>query len=526
MLAACGSNGPAPGDPQAAGSGPAAVPDDSRTSADADHPRAASHDRTHSGGTVKGAFATAADRAAAAAGLDGTSARPPDETSVWDVKYTPQGEFVPERLDVTTGDTVTFINTSDTWVWPASNIHPTHEILPSFDPRQALAPGESWEYTFLENGYWRYHNHMDASQTGLVVSSGGPEPDLPPLAATLEDVAFAEAPAPADGVRLMDDEAALEQFVLAYGPAAAVAALKTAEVDTGRDCHAAAHTVGHVAYERFGAAAFALASHECHAGALHGTMESLFAERGTSQLTEDAATICAFGDNSFLEHQCMHGVGHGLLAWTTYELPEALDLCDLMPTHANRESCYGGVHMENGIGGLSGLMGHTTEYLDANDPHFPCNILREHHVPGCYFWQTSNLYMFGYETPEVVAACEDAPESSAWSCFWSLGRDVGSIHREDPAAAAAQCSLAGTVDRISDCIRGAALSRFTEPGNAAFSAELCTIAEAGEHPQVADGCWEVVMRDAPHIFGDPDDLRAFCESITIDQRREACLAEA
>ena len=443
--------------------------------------------------------------------------------ATWTVDYTPQGVFVPERLDIVTGDTVVFVNASDTYVWPASNIHPTHEILPSFDPRRALEPGESWSYTFNENGYWRYHNHIEASQTGLVVSSGGPETDLPPLDTTLTAITFEVPPPGAGGRQLMEDEAALEQFVAAYGPAAAAVELKAVELATGRDCHDAAHKVGHFAYERFGAAAFALAGHDCHAGALHGTIESLFRERGTSRLAQDVSVICAY-DNSFLEHQCLHGVGHGLMAWTTYELPEALELCDLMPTRQNRESCYGGVHMENGVGGLSGLMGHTTEYLDPSDPHFPCNVLAEHHVPGCYFWQTSNLYWFGYETPEVVAVCDEAPASSTPSCFWSLGRDLGSIHRDDPAIAASQCSLAGAVDRIADCFRGLALSRFTEPANAGFSADVCTIADSEEDPQVADGCWEMVLRDAPDIFSDPAGMRAFCDSIAIAGRRQACRA--
>ena len=517
----------------------------------AEHLRIADHDHTHPGaadpdaapsGTpgrgsdgpasgqagraVKGVFATQPGRLAPArSSIENRTA--PDRSAgagAWTVEYTSQGTFVPERLDITTGDTVVFVNASQVPVWPASNIHPTHEILSSFDPRRAVAPGESWSYTFDENGYWRYHNHIEASQTGLVVASGGPEADFVPLDTRPLEVDFATPPVTGVGGGLMDDEAELERYVLTYGPAAALEELKAAELSTGRDCHDAAHEVGHIAYEQFGASAFALAGHDCHAGALHGTIESLFAERGTSRLASDVAVICAFDDNSFLVHQCLHGVGHGLLAWTTYELPEALELCDLMPTSANRWSCYGGVHMENGIGGLSGLMGHTTEYLDADDPHFPCSILAEHHKPGCYFWQTSNLFFFGYETPAVVAFCDEAPEASLWSCFWSLGRDLGSIHRDDPVEAASQCRLAGGRDRILDCFRGLALSRFTEAANAAFSSEVCTIADLEVDPLVADGCWEVVLRDAPDIFIDPDGMRAFCDGIVIDTRRDACRA--
>ncbi len=348
---------------------------------------------------------------------------------------------------------------------------------------------------------------------------------MEPLSLQAAAPEFAPAPPDVDGEALMDDEDALERFVLAHGPVAAVVALKAAELDTGRDCHDAAHTVGHVSWEHFGAAAFALVGHDCHAGALHGTLESLFAQRGTSRLADDVAAVCS-SDNPFLTHQCLHGVGHGLLAWTTYELPEALALCDLLAHTVNRDSCYGGVYMENGVGGLSGLMGHTTEYISATDPHFPCNVLTERYWPGCYFWQTSNLFYFGWEADAVAAVCAEAAVNSRMACFASMGRDLGSIHRDDPAEAASKCRLAPTVEYLAQCVWGAALSRFTEPANAPFSAELCTIADAEDGAQVAEACWRMVLRDAPRIFNDADELRDFCEGIAAEHRRHACHAAA
>ena len=441
----------------------------------------------------------------------------------WTVRYTSEGLFAPERLEIVTGDEVIFVNESAVAVWPASNIHPTHEILPEFDPLRAIAPGESWSFTFGRNGYWRYHNHIDAAEAGLIVATGGPTEDLEPLNVTGVEVAFLPVPPGGGGEELLDDEAALERFVLAHGPAAAVAELKALELATGRDCHSAAHEVGHVSYENYGAAAYTLAAHDCHSGVLHGIIESLIADRGTSRLAADVAALCSSAGNSFLVHQCFHGVGHGLLAWTTYELPEALLLCDEMPSYADRDACYGGVHMENGVGGLSGLMGHTTEYLDAERPHFPCDVLPEHHVPGCYFWQTSNLFWFGYEAPAVARLCLEAPVYAHESCWWSMGRDLGSIHRDSPAAAAELCKLAPDTEHLTDCFQGAALSRFTEAANAPFSARLCAVADA-EHPlEVAEGCWEMVLRDAPHILGDAAAKQSFCESLAAPLRRDRCL---
>ena len=89
------------------------------------------------------------------------------------VIYTSEAGFIPQRLDMPTGETIVFVNDSDAYVWPASNIHPTHAVLPSFDPQRALKPGEVWAYRFDKNGHWRYHNHLEPSETGIIVTSGG-----------------------------------------------------------------------------------------------------------------------------------------------------------------------------------------------------------------------------------------------------------------------------------------------------------------------------------------------------------------
>ena len=55
------------------------------------------------------------------------------------------------------------------------------------------------------------------------------------------------------------------------------------------------------------------------------------------------------------------------MAWTSYELHDALSLCEELNSPTDHRACYSGVFMENVIGGLSGLMGHVTEYL-SDDP--------------------------------------------------------------------------------------------------------------------------------------------------------------
>jgi plastocyanin len=77
--------------------------------------------------------------------------------------------FSPSTLTVERGETVTFENTSDEDKWPASNVHPTHELYPGFDAKNAVLPDESYSFTFERAGSWGYHDHLNPALQGTIV---------------------------------------------------------------------------------------------------------------------------------------------------------------------------------------------------------------------------------------------------------------------------------------------------------------------------------------------------------------------
>lgn len=83
------------------------------------------------------------------------------------VIYTDEG-FSPKEVTVSLGDTVEWINKSSRPMWVASNDHPAHTILPSFDQFTTSAVGESYQYTFEDAGEWVYHDHVNASRQGVI----------------------------------------------------------------------------------------------------------------------------------------------------------------------------------------------------------------------------------------------------------------------------------------------------------------------------------------------------------------------
>lgn len=95
------------------------------------------------------------------------------------VSFTEAG-YEPKSITVRKGETVRFINNATSQeTWPASAVHPTHSVYPektsadclgsAFDACRGLKPGEFWDFTFNQTGEWRFHDHIHASKTGVVI---------------------------------------------------------------------------------------------------------------------------------------------------------------------------------------------------------------------------------------------------------------------------------------------------------------------------------------------------------------------
>lgn len=92
---------------------------------------------------------------------------PADGMGMVTVRYTNTG-FQPVNLTVPIGTMVEFVNQSKTTMWVASNVHPEHEILPTFDQFKEVPKGQSYMYTFDKKGSWAYHDHINPSFEGVI----------------------------------------------------------------------------------------------------------------------------------------------------------------------------------------------------------------------------------------------------------------------------------------------------------------------------------------------------------------------
>lgn len=82
------------------------------------------------------------------------------------IVYTDSG-FEPKTLTVSKGTVVTVKNDSSKRVQFSSGDHPTHHNNPEMNLRE-LKPGESAAFTALTVGEHSFHDHIDATMTGVL----------------------------------------------------------------------------------------------------------------------------------------------------------------------------------------------------------------------------------------------------------------------------------------------------------------------------------------------------------------------
>ena len=123
--------------------------------------------------------------------------------------------------------------------------------------------------------------------------------------------------------------------------------------------HLIAHQLGHSLWDDAGDLQIALAHVPYqeyspteifrYGGVVHGIFHSYFlfnTEQDVHALIAQSCTNLASEGMSALQADCVHGIGHGLMAYTNNDIQQTLTLCDetLQPVN-----CYQGAFMEHGL---------------------------------------------------------------------------------------------------------------------------------------------------------------------------------
>jgi mono/diheme cytochrome c family protein len=312
---------------------------------------------------------------------------------------------------------------------------------------------------------------------------------------------------------------------LAYyrGPKVALAAFTRAMRTNSfveANCHRTAHAIGAGALTRFHGdvgTAFALGSAVCWSGYYHGILERAFQGIPDSRLATVARKLCTRVErrsSTFIAYQCVHGLGHGLMIYTGYDLPLALHTCDQLRTSWDQISCTGGVFMEN----QSSSYGFKSQWLRPRQPLYPCTAVSRRHKLYCYLMVTSQILPdVGYSWVKTVRECRRSERGWVATCFQSLGRDASGQTRGRIGKIERICGLAGDMER--ECLLGAAKDLTSNDANGRRAARLCSAS-----PRAARAyCFYGVGQILGTFTADPAARAARCRALT---RERACVAGA
>lgn len=451
--------------------------------------------------------------------------------------------FVPSEFVIAQGDTVLFRNVGTELHWPASNIHPTHQIYPAFDPKRALGAHEEWSFVFEKTGVWRMHDHVLPEFAGVIIVEEDPDSMSAKNSFSFSDatpdfyekitrifkriythIFFGRVEAEFEALDIFTvvrSEKDLIRWMKAVGPEKVMDRLVSASGGGSLfDCHTEAHYTGRAAWDAYGSEAFKRGNASCHSGYYHGAMEGFLQDKGTDNIAEKINSLCLLFDTSFGVFECLHGVGHGVMAYEDYDMPNALATCKRLATPFDQNSCYGGVFMENIVTGQGNgaIPGHKTEWISYDDPHYPCNAIDQSQdvQVQCYQMQTSwMLTLKNYDFDGVVTDCLGAPTEMVPVCFLSLGRDAAGVTLRDPVAIKDLC--AKVPEEYSDqCVRGAVnvIIDFWGAGLTNQASKLCAILGGNDK----NTCWGILNGRLLDVFGDPVKRKEVCDTFEPSYR--------
>lgn len=319
--------------------------------------------------------------------------------------------------------------------------------------------------------------------------------------------------------------------------------LAQASLPTNIDIHLLGHIIGDELYKQQGLKGISICTDDFRNACSHSIVIGTLLEKGEEALS-DISEICRKAPGgSGAYTMCFHGLGHGVLAYTDYELEKAVLLCKKTgtPEYNNREymECVGGTAMEmiGGVHDKAVRIEKSKEYFKENDALYPCNadFMPVEVRAICYLYLTPHLFEaaggdLGNPTPRdfegAFQLCDVIPEEDTFNrdaCFGGFGkeftvlandRDVRNIERMNAQQLKTVydwCTLAEHEDGILSCINSAVKSLYWGGENDSLVAiRLCRVIDSQKRQGF---CFERLINEVNFYISDVAYRREFCTQV-------------
>ncbi len=245
--------------------------------------------------------------------------------------------------------------------------------------------------------------------------------------------------------------------------------------------HFAAHVMGGLLGEMFGADGIAACGSQFSFGCYHGLFSTVIARGGPGLISDlDRACVKAYGT---LGTGCQHGIGHGILEYTGYEnLNDALALCTSTTQLVPLLGCTSGVFMEYNepLGGDPSALVRSTRAFDADTPYKPCTSVPGEFQASCYYELGGWLYnALTADYPHIDRVCGALSGSDRKNCYRGVGSLIPPMEGyDDVAGALAHCAGFSTATATLSCRAGVSWALYQVPEYRARAAEACAYPDA------------------------------------------------
>jgi hypothetical protein len=332
----------------------------------------------------------------------------------------------------------------------------------------------------------------------------------------------------ADCSEQMCYEQAYGNITYRQGPKAALTLVEK-QYAGGADpsCHRIVHAIGAAALTRNKgniARTFAQGASTCWSGYYHGVLVRAFADVksfNASTLGAKSREFCSdrrVRASSWISYQCLHGLGHGLMITTGYQLPLSLNVCRRLAGAWARTSCKGGVFMENFVTSYGGQ----SPWVRDSDPLYPCNRVGEKDKYTCYQQATTRIIrVVGLNWEKIAQACAAAETNWIDTCFGSFGQNASVQGYRKPEKIVATCAVARPYGGEEECIRYAAMDIAGTYESGKQAASLCDMSGA----ELRGGCYEAIGHMLRYLRSTKPQRRAACRALTSDEQHvDRCIA--
>jgi hypothetical protein len=317
--------------------------------------------------------------------------------------------------------------------------------------------------------------------------------------------------------------------------------LKRAELPKKVDTHLLAHTIGDMLFKQKGAEGIQYCTHDFRNACSHSIVIGLFLEKGEKAIAELAPLCKKAPGGKGAYGMCFHGLGHGVLALSDYDMQQAVRICDGLSTGDNKQEareCIGGTMMEmaSGVHDREVWKRQVVNYF-TSDPLSPCNqqFVPAYAKPICYTYLTPHLVTeaggtLSDPTDDQLAKayqyCNPIPLSNKAeriACFGGFGkefvvmarnkdiRDVASMTADEMKKVYRWCGLTSEADGRQHCLFQALTSLYWGGENDRSAAKrFCAQAE---DELTESSCYLNLTGLVGHYIDEKDYKVAYCREI-------------